>query len=230
MWGFVSIAIAFTVLAVLALSDLNSSIGGFSPTELARLLGFLALISSLAGFVYNRFKNAQPWLLPALMSLLIACIPIVLYSRSNDIIAYLDQQIAGINPGRIVQSETGEVIVSKGNRSGFTLKGKIGDYEARFLFDTGATQVVITHETAVAMGINVDRLDYSEMVDTANGKTFAAKYTIPTLSIGPISEKNVSALIAQRDDLNGNLLGMSFLNRLYSYEVRGDKLILRGAP
>jgi aspartyl protease family protein len=38
----------------------------------------------------------------------------------------------------------------------------------------------------------------------------------------------VPALIAQPGQLRTNLLGMSFLNRLESWEVRGDKLIMRG--
>ena len=38
------------------------------------------------------------------------------------------------------------------------------------------------------------------------------------------------ALIAQPGQLRTSLLGMSFLNRLESWEVRGDKLIMRGYP
>ena len=47
---------------------------------------------------------------------------------------------------------------------------------------------------------------------------------------GGITERAVPALIAQPGQLRTNLLGMSFLNRLQSWEVRGDKLILRGHP
>jgi len=38
----------------------------------------------------------------------------------------------------------------------------------------------------------------------------------------------VSALIAQPGQLRTSLLGMSFLNRLKSSEVHGDRLVLRG--
>jgi aspartyl protease family protein len=40
----------------------------------------------------------------------------------------------------------------------------------------------------------------------------------------------VPALVAQPGQLKNNLLGMSFLNRLQSWEVRGDRLRLRGNP
>jgi aspartyl protease family protein len=40
----------------------------------------------------------------------------------------------------------------------------------------------------------------------------------------------VPALIAQPGQLHTSLLGMSFLNRLESWEVRGDQLLMRGYP
>jgi aspartyl protease family protein len=50
---------------------------------------------------------------------------------------------------------------------------------------------------------------------------------IRSLAIGEISRSNVPALIAQPGLINTSLLGMSFLGRLSSFEVRGDRLILR---
>jgi aspartyl protease family protein len=37
-------------------------------------------------------------------------------------------------------------------------------------------------------------------------------------------------LITQPGQLRSNLLGMTFLNRLESWEVRGDRLIMRSYP
>ena len=51
--------------------------------------------------------------------------------------------------------------------------------------------------------------------------------TLDRVGIGGIVERSVPALIAQPGQLRTNLLGMSFLNRLESWEVRGDKLIMR---
>jgi aspartyl protease family protein len=45
--------------------------------------------------------------------------------------------------------------------------------------------------------------------------------------VGSITERNIPALIARTGVLHANLLGMSFLERLGSYEVRGNRLILR---
>ncbi len=73
-------------------------------------------------------------------------------------------------------------------------------------------------------------LNYSVNVDTANGRARAAPVTLDRLSIGGIIERSVPALIAQPGQLRTSLLGMTFLNRLESWEVRGDKLLMRGYP
>jgi aspartyl protease family protein len=72
-------------------------------------------------------------------------------------------------------------------------------------------------------------LNYSMSIETGNGPIRAAPVTLDSLTIGAITERSVSALVAQ-PPLNVNMLGMSFLNRLESYEGRGDRFIMRGRP
>jgi aspartyl protease family protein len=52
--------------------------------------------------------------------------------------------------------------------------------------------------------------------------------TLDMLRVGSIAERRVRALVARPGALRENLLGMTFLERLTSYEVRGNRLILRG--
>ena len=73
----------------------------------------------------------------------------------------------------------------------------------------------------------LDFLNYSIAVETANGRTRAAPVTLDRIKVGGITERAVPALIAQPGQLRTSLLGMSFLNRLKSSEVRGDRLVLR---
>jgi aspartyl protease family protein len=98
------------------------------------------------------------------------------------------------------------------------------------VLDTGASAVVLTQEAAKAAGLPLEVLSYTVPVETANGRTRAAAVTLDRLAIGGIVERAVPALVAQPGQLQTNLLGMSFLNRLESWEVRGDKLILRSYP
>ena len=93
------------------------------------------------------------------------------------------------------------------------------------VLDTGATSVVLTQDAAKAAGLPVEVLTYTVAIDTANGRTRAAPVTLDSISVGGIVERSVPALIAQPGQLRTNLLGMSFLNRLESWEVRGEKLV-----
>jgi aspartyl protease family protein len=95
------------------------------------------------------------------------------------------------------------------------------------LLDTGASTVVLSANDARAIGIDTTKLRYVIPVDTANGKTLAARITIKSLAVGPIKLRRIEALVAGEGDLRESLLGMSFLNRLRSYEVTGDFLVLR---
>ena len=89
---------------------------------------------------------------------------------------------------------------------------------------------MLTQEAAKAAGLPLEVLDYTVNVDTANGRTRAAPVTLDRLAVGGLVERSVPALVAQPGQLKTSLLGMSFLNRLESWEVRGDRLVLRGYP
>jgi clan AA aspartic protease (TIGR02281 family) len=98
------------------------------------------------------------------------------------------------------------------------------------VIDTGATSVVLTWETAKAIGLPLEMLEYDVDLETAGGHTKAARLTIDRLSVGHLVEKSVPALVVQRGQMKTNLLGMSFLDRLESWGVRADKLMLTGYP
>lgn len=110
----------------------------------------------------------------------------------------------------------------------FALTGRANGVPLDFIFDTGATAVVLTADDAARIGWPASRLDYTVSVSTANGTTRAALITLERLAIGGIEERDVRALVARPGDLRENLLGMTFLSRLEAYEVRSDRLVLRG--
>ena len=98
------------------------------------------------------------------------------------------------------------------------------------VIDTGATSVVLTWETAKALGLPIEILAYDINIETAGGNARAARLTLDRLAIGNLVERSVPALVVPPGQLKTNLLGMSFLDRLESWEVRADKLLLRGYP
>ena len=54
--------------------------------------------------------------------------------------------------------------------------------------------------------------------------------TLDRIALGSLEETSVEALVVQPGQLKTSLLGMSFLNRLQSWQVNGDRLVLQGYP
>ena len=122
------------------------------------------------------------------------------------------------------------VQISRGQTGEFALRAKINGVNAPMVIDTGATSVVLTYETAKAIGLPLELLEYDVDVETAGGHTKAARLTLDRLAIGKLVERSVPALVVPHGQMKTNLLGMSFLDRLESWEVRSDRLMLHGYP
>ncbi|HTO61890.1 MAG TPA: TIGR02281 family clan AA aspartic protease [Bradyrhizobium sp.] len=122
------------------------------------------------------------------------------------------------------------VQVPRGQGGEFTLQARINGVAAPMVVDTGATSVVLTYETAKAAGLPLELLDYNVDLETAGGHTRAARLTLDRLAIGSLVERSIPALVVPHGQMKTNLLGMTFLDRLESWEVRADHLMLRGYP
>lgn len=136
---------------------------------------------------------------------------------------------AGVaQPGATVTG-TGEVAVSRGPDGSFVVPARVNGVDTRFIFDTGATSVVLTAETASLLGLRPEALRFTVPVQTANGRTMAAPIRLDRLTVGDITFNRVAAVVSRPGQLHENLLGQSFLERLDSYEVRGRRLVMRAA-
>ena len=120
----------------------------------------------------------------------------------------------------------GEVIVNRSLNGEFAIAAKVNGARVTFLFDTGASVVVLTAADARRAGVKVGGLDYDVPVSTANGSALAADVRLASVAVGPIVMRDVSALVARPGALDESLLGMSFLERLRAYTVERGRLIL----
>lgn len=118
-------------------------------------------------------------------------------------------------------------VVSIPRTSGqFFTQGRVNSGTVRFLVDTGASSVALTLNDARRAGVNVQTLNYTTPVDTANGRTMAATVTLKEIRIGGIRVRNVRALVL-KEGLHISLLGMTFLGELQKVEATPSQLILR---
>lgn len=96
----------------------------------------------------------------------------------------------------------------------------------RFLLDTGATRVVLSRSDAKKLGISPSERDYKYPAHTANGITYNAFITIPTMKLGPLTLHDVPAAVSKMDDMS-SILGMSFLDKIPSWTMKGDYLLIK---
>ena len=150
-----------------------------------------------------------------------------LYAYRFDFSDLADRVLAELNPSEPVVGQGGEVIIAQRLGGEFVVTAKVNNAPASFLFDTGASTVVIRAQDAKKMGLDTAALDYDVRVTTANGAAMAAETRLDQFAVGPIVVHNVRALIARPGALSENLLGMSFLERLQSYSVERGRLVLK---
>ena len=119
-----------------------------------------------------------------------------------------------------------EVRLKADPRGHFIFDAAINDRPASFMADTGATLVVLTYEDATRVGLSPHSLDFSGYVQTANGVSRVAPVILDRVRIDDIVVRNVHAAVAEKGALDTNLLGMSFLGRLKSFQMQGRELVL----
>ena len=213
---------------VLVLRHDHGTIAGLETADFTSLAYKIALLIFIGGAVLALFRDriAEAFQAAAFW-VVIGLLLAVGYTYRHDLRDIGDRVLSELLPGRAVSRSGGIVEIARGQRGEFAIIAEINGARISTVYDTGASAVVLTQEAAKAAGLPLDFLNYSVAVETANGRTRAAPVTLDRLKIGGITERAVPALIAQPGQLRMSLLGMSFLNRLKSSEVRGDRLVLR---
>ena len=221
---------ALALVLLIARQD-QGTIAGLDTRDLGALAYYLALIVFIGGTLLVLFrKRIAQAIEAALFWIVVGVVLVFCYTYRVELRDISERMLAEIIPGRATQRTARTVEIVRGRGGDFQVAAQVNGSRVAMVLDTGASAVVLTQEAAKTAGLPLEVLSYSVNVDTANGRTRAASVTLDRLAVGGIVERSVPALIAQPGQLKTNLLGMSFLNRLESWEVRGDKLMMRGYP
>ncbi len=228
LW-FLLIGIVIAILIIIAENG-QGTVGPLSTDEFGSLAYKIALLVFLTAAVATMFRERfSQALTAALLWVVVGLLLVIGYSYRYELNAVADRVMAELVPGHVV-SHGRTVEVARSNAGDFAVAAQINGARVHMVLDTGASSVVLTQSDAKAAGLPIDLLDYSVSIDTANGRTRAAPVTLDHLAIGSLEEKSVEALVVQPGQLQTSLLGMSFLNRLQSWQVVGDRLVLKGYP
>lgn len=124
-----------------------------------------------------------------------------------------------------VDDQAGTVSVPRAPDGHYYLTLTVNNAPVRFVIDTGATDIVLSRADAQAVGIDLANTSFHRTALTANGEVRVAPVTLDTVSVGPISDRNVRASVND-GRMEGSLLGMSYLQRFEKIEITGGKLVL----
>jgi aspartyl protease family protein len=223
----VLVLLAGVALALLFFGG-REEILGVEPGVLAYVTFYGVILLAMSGWLFARMRHDTRRLLREVgVWIGIVVLLLGLYTYRHALQEVGNHMLAELVPGRAVISEGGAVMVVRDGKGSFVANGEANGKPVTFVIDTGASDIVLTAETAEALGFDLNENDFTYVVSTANGRTSVAQVTLNEIGIGGIVEQNMRALVARADSLHENLLGMSFLERLDSYEVRNDRLVLR---
>jgi aspartyl protease family protein len=118
------------------------------------------------------------------------------------------------------------LVVPEDGRGHFVSEPLVNGVRIQAVVDTGASMVALSAEDAARCGIFPGAGDFTLGVATANGSVKAAPVRLREVRLGSIVLRDVEGLVLPAGSLHGSLLGMSFLRRLSSFEVKNGTLVL----
>jgi aspartyl protease family protein len=224
------LGIALSLAVLIATSGDHDAIANLLRHDVGSLVLKIAVVVFAGGLVLVLFRERLSQALEAMLFwAVLGLLLVVGYTYRFELRDAGDRVMAQLMPG-YVAGHGRDVEVVRGRGGDFAVAAHINGARVPMVLDTGASSVVLTQDAAKAAGLPLEVLDYTVNVDTANGRTRAASITLDRLTVGGLTERAVPALVVQAGQLKSSLLGMTFLNRLSSWEVRGDRLRMRGQP
>ena len=119
----------------------------------------------------------------------------------------------------------GRVEVPRGPGGHYDVTLEVNGAPVRFVVDTGATDVVLSHDDAERAGVDLDGVIYGGRAMTANGPVQVASVTLDEVRLGEFVDRDVRAAVTD-GDLYGSLLGMRYLERFGRITIEGGRLVL----
>ncbi len=229
LFWFLLIGLLIAILILIAQHGVGT-VGPLSTEDFGSLAYKLAILVFLAAVLATMFRERfTQAITAALLWVVVGLLLVIGYTYRFELGDVANRVLAELIPGHVI-SHGRTVEVARTNSGDFDISARVNGVHVAMVLDTGASSVVLTQQDAKAIGLPLEVLNYTVSIDTANGRTRAAQVTLDRLAVGGLEERSVEALIVQPGQLRTSLLGMSFLNRLQSWQVSGDRLIMHGYP
>ena len=122
-------------------------------------------------------------------------------------------------------AEGGEIVVPRSGDGHYYLTVDVNDVPVRFVVDTGASQIVLSQQDAARVGLDPESLNYLGTAFTANGRVQTAAVTLDAVTLGPLQDRDVRAVV-NGGAMDGSLLGMDYLDTFSTVSFQGGELTL----
>lgn len=219
---FVIVAVLLTALLIYLNRSFNAfaSKGDTGQIIYAVLLVLIISSSLASGKIWQKLKYLLIWAA-------IFLVFVTGYSYRYELAGVKDRVMAQFMPSKGFQEHPGSISFSMSSDGHFYIRAQIEGTPVIFLADTGASGIVLSPQDARRLGIEPDQLDFNRLYETANGVGRGSSIQIADLRIGHIHMDQITASVNEAD-MRNSLLGMTFFNRLKSYEVKNGLLTLYG--
>ncbi|RYG89729.1 TIGR02281 family clan AA aspartic protease [Loktanella sp. IMCC34160] len=189
-----------------------------SEHEIGRLIYLVVLLTAIVGWGWSRGRGAMGQQFQYLL------IWGFLFMGVIGIYGLWPSLQEVISPRQGISTD-GAITLPRARDGHFYITADVNGTPVRFVVDTGASDIVLRQEDARRAGIDTGSLSYLGSAQTANGIVATAPVILDSLSVESMTDRDVRAVV-NGGELFDSLLGMSYLNRFESVEIRGDRLIL----
>ena len=192
--------------------------------QLVKLAAILLVCSS--GIVFLRRARIGETLRNLAIWAGIGGVVLLGYTFRHDFASLGNRLTGELMPSQAIEVGEGVVEIRVGASGHFSVTATVNGRPVDFLIDTGASDIVLSPADARRIGYDPARLSFTRQYQTANGTGRGAPVRLDSFAVGPIAYEGLAASVNEAP-MSESLLGMTFLRRLDSYEVRRDVMILR---
>ncbi len=198
-----------------------------APDDWGRMGYLVALIAALSAGLFRareinwsqKARHAAIWVgVVAVMAVAVAY-----RGELEGVGQHLRSSFSGSYP---VATGAHEMVVPQEENGGFYVMARINGQPVRFQIDTGASDTVLSPDDAHRLGLDAPGLEFSRLAETANGTGYGAPINVGRLTIGLI-EMTQMPMVINKAPMTMSLLGMSFLSRLESFQIRDRRLYMK---
>jgi clan AA aspartic protease (TIGR02281 family) len=119
----------------------------------------------------------------------------------------------------------GELVLERQSDGHFYTTAHLGSADVRFLVDTGASGIALTGTDAANMGLRWTADELQKVGRGVNGDVLGKIVMLDHVQVGDLVVDKVQAAIIP-SGLDVSLLGQSFLSKVSTVNIAGDKMTL----